>query len=165
MVIVSTRHSVGFLHALCLIGLNGGVWNETVVQGATHAIPEIAACELPHRCQLFTSGLPLGTRRVRAERDKGCLRGPCRFSGFNMELIREKFRERVWLAEEQGGRHAELVRKFIKVDCSFVWIEWSAYIVWTQDPRWRGEEGVSFCPSVSFSQVNWATPQDSKQCS
>lgn len=55
--------------------------------------------------------LPLGTRRVRTERDKGYLRGPCRFSVLNMELIRGKFRERVWLVEEQGGRHTELVRK------------------------------------------------------
>lgn len=39
-------------------------------------------------------GLPLGTRRVRTERDKGCLRGPCRFSVLNMELIRGKSRER-----------------------------------------------------------------------
>jgi len=40
-------------------------------------------------------GLPLGTRRAYTERDKGCLRGPCRFSVLNMELIRGKFRVKV----------------------------------------------------------------------
>lgn len=29
------------------------------------------------------------------------------------------------------------------------------------DTRQRGEEGVSFCPSVGLSQVNWSMPQDS----
>lgn len=37
------------------------------------------------------------------------------------------------MVEEQGGRDTELVRKFIKMDCNFVCIEWSACIVWTQE--------------------------------
>lgn len=34
------------------------------------------------------------------------------------------------MVEEEGGRRTELVRKFLKVNCNFLCIEWS---VWTQE--------------------------------